>query len=168
MTLLLFMFCAQIDDLSLSSILFLADEKRETFIKAILQETKKKHFVRRPYIYEDVIKLYSDKKFASEHPLYISFEGEHAVDFGGVSRDMLSGFCEQAYKKLFDGCTLLTPVMHPQVDMPNPRTYRVSWLPCLWISPHSNCFTNSGLPNSGSTHCGPRQHYVGYIYRQPQ
>ena len=46
------MFCAQIDDLSLSSILFLADEKRETFI---LQETKKKHFVRRPYIYEDVI-----------------------------------------------------------------------------------------------------------------
>ena len=29
---------------------------------------------------------------------------------------MLSGFWEEAYKKLFDGCTLLTPVMHPQND----------------------------------------------------
>jgi hypothetical protein len=39
------------------------------------------------------------------------------MDCGGVSRDMLSGFWEEAYQKLFDGCRLLTPVIHPQVDM---------------------------------------------------
>ena len=33
------------------------------------------------------------------------------------SIDMLSGFWDEAYRKLFDGCALLIPVIHPQVDM---------------------------------------------------
>lgn len=47
----------------------------------------------------------------------MEFDGERAVDCGGVSRDMFAGFWEQLYGNLFDGSTLLTPVLHPQVDM---------------------------------------------------
>lgn len=72
--------------------------------------------MRRSHLYDDVIKLYSSEKVTTEHPLSIVFECEQAVDFGGVSRDMLSGFWEEAYRKLFNGCSLLTPVMHPQID----------------------------------------------------
>ena len=45
------------------------------------------------------------------------FEGERAIDLGGVSRDMFTAFFEEAYKKLFDGCTLLTPAVHPGIDL---------------------------------------------------
>ena len=46
----------------------------------------------------------------------ISYVGEQAVDCGGVCRDMLSGFWEEAYAKLFDGSTLLTPAVHAQTN----------------------------------------------------
>jgi hypothetical protein len=77
------------------------------------------HSINRNCLYEDVIKLFMDpdKEITSEHPLRIKYENEKAVDGGGVSRDMFSGFWEEAYKKMFDGCQLLTPVIHPQVDM---------------------------------------------------
>lgn len=72
------------------------------------------HTIRRSSLFEDVVKLFSNDV---EYPLRIHFENERAVDQGGVSRDMLSGFWEQAYTQIFDGCTLLTPVIHPQSDM---------------------------------------------------
>ena len=61
-----------------------------------------------------MIQLYADEAIASEYPMFINFLGEPAVDCGGVSRDMLSGFWEQAYVKLFDGIRLLTPSIEPQ------------------------------------------------------
>ena len=75
------------------------------------------HIVRRSHLYEDVTTLYGSVEVACEYPFEVKFEGEQAVDCGGVSRDMLSGFWDEAYRKLFDGCALLTPVIHPQVDM---------------------------------------------------
>lgn len=73
--------------------------------------------VRRRNLYDDVLKLFSDEGVMEKCPLHIKFVEEMALDCGGVSRDMLSGFWEEAYGKLFDGCNLLTPVIHPQVDM---------------------------------------------------
>ena len=44
-------------------------------------------------------------------------EGELAIDEGRVQRDIYSAFWEQAYKKLFEGAPVLTPMIHPQMDM---------------------------------------------------
>ena len=52
-----------------------------------------------------------------QFPLRVSFEGEKAIDVGGVYRDMLSAFWEEAYCHLFDGGCLLSPALHPQMDM---------------------------------------------------
>ena len=75
------------------------------------------HTIRRSEIYEDVIHLFTDEHVVLEYPLQIRYQGERAVDEGGVSRDMLSGFWEASYAKLFDGFMLLTPVLHPNTDM---------------------------------------------------
>ena len=74
------------------------------------------HYIIRHEVFEDVIELYRSQKPLEEHPLDIKFSGEKAYDAGGVTRDMFSAFWEAAYEKVFDGSTLLSPVMHPQVD----------------------------------------------------
>ena len=38
------------------------------------------------------------------------------MDCGGVYRDMITGLWEKAYEILIDGSTLLTPLLHPQLD----------------------------------------------------
>ena len=67
-------------------------------------------------MFEDVIHLYRSGKPIQEHPFSIKFDGERAYDAGGVTRDMFSAFWEAAYERVFNGSTLLAPVMHPQVD----------------------------------------------------
>ena len=42
-----------------------------------------------------------------ELPFRVQFKSERAVDTGGVSRDMFSSFWEEAYRKNFDGESLL-------------------------------------------------------------
>ena len=61
-----------------------ADQQRESFIKENFPSANiiENHTVRRSHLYDDVIKLYSSEKIATEHPLFIVFEGERAVDFG--------------------------------------------------------------------------------------
>ena len=57
-----------------------------------------------------------------------------------VSREMFTIFFEDAYQKLFDGCTLLTPVVYPGVEICALETfgfiisyhlgfYQLGWLP---------------------------------------
>ena len=46
----------------------------------------------------------------------ISFEGESAIDTGGVFREMLSAFWEVAYSRCCDGDTLLVLLLHPGSD----------------------------------------------------
>ena len=75
------------------------------------------HTIDRANIYEDVMELYRHSRIVNECPIYIKFKDEAAIDGGGVQRDMLSGFWEVAYKKLFDGSSLLTPMVHPQIDL---------------------------------------------------
>ena len=52
-----------------------------------------------------------------EYPLCVRFLNEKAIDVGGVSRDMFAAFYDQAYIKVFDGNNLLTPVIHPHLDL---------------------------------------------------
>ena len=52
-----------------------------------------------------------------EYPFRIQFTGERGFDAGGVARDMYSAFFEETYKHLFDGSTLLCPVVHPEMDV---------------------------------------------------
>ena len=92
-------------------------QRRNEFTKTLQEPTVWNRSVRRSNLYEDVLKLYSDETIVTEYPLRIKFEQEMAIDLGGVSRDMVAGFWEHAYKNLFDGSSLLTPVMHPQTDM---------------------------------------------------
>lgn len=74
--------------------------------------------VRRQYLYQDVIELYeSDSTLMNNFTPQMNFVGERAVDAGGVSRDMFSGFWEVAYLQIFDGGCSLIPAVHPQVDM---------------------------------------------------
>lgn len=94
----------------------LAEKEREDFIRKYFTLSDSEHKIRRSHLYDDVIKLYQYQPLTEEYPLRIRFEGERAMDYGGVSRDM-SGFWEQAYQNVFDGCGLLTPVIHPQIDM---------------------------------------------------
>jgi len=49
--------------------------------------------------------------------LRICFQGEKAVDLGGVYRDMLSAFWDETYYQIFDGESLLSPALHPQVEL---------------------------------------------------
>lgn len=75
--------------------------------------------INRSRIYEHAIETYLEKPNLANHfsDMFVSFTGEEAVDFGGVSRDFFSGFWEEAYKKMFDGAALLTPACHADVDV---------------------------------------------------
>lgn len=75
------------------------------------------HEVKRANLYEDAIALYREENIMQEYPFWIKFKGEKAVDCGGVSRDMLSGFWEVAYQTIFDGGSLLTPLVSSDTDM---------------------------------------------------
>lgn len=96
-----------------------ADDRRLTFINSICTQQLglSFHVVKRGNIYEDVMALLSNDNVLAELPLRIKFAGEIAMDTGGVCRDMFSAFWEEAYKHFFDGSSLLTPVLHPHVDM---------------------------------------------------
>ena len=61
--------------------------------------------------------LFSKEDILAEFPLRIKFADEVALDLGGVCQEMFVAFWEEAYKLYFDGSTLLTPVLHPHVDM---------------------------------------------------
>ena len=52
----------------------------------------------------------------NKYPIHIEFEDEMAVDQGGVTRDMFSAFWDKCYSTLFDGSTLLVPMLCPQTD----------------------------------------------------
>ena len=54
------------------------------------------------------------------------------VDAGGVCHDLFSAFWEIAYKRFFDGDSLLVPMLHPGVDtaITTAREDHFSWVSC--------------------------------------
>ena len=96
----------------------LVDVKRLEFMKNICQSTPVvRHVINRSKVYRDVMELLSRDQVLEEFPLQINFVNEAAIDHGGVCRDMFSAFWEEAYRRFFDGSTLLTPCMHANTDM---------------------------------------------------
>lgn len=93
------------------------EKKRLDFMKSLGATIGAKHTVDRKNIYADVIKLYQDAEVIKECPIFIAYRNEKAIDDGGVTRDMLSAFWQQAYQTLFDGATTLVPLVHPSTDM---------------------------------------------------
>ena len=93
-------------------------DRRNAFWSNMLCEEGSPHLIRRDYIYEDVLKLYEDiDDIVNEHPFRIAFDDEEAIDSGGVSRDMFSGFWVTALQKFFDGSGSVVPATHPNVDL---------------------------------------------------
>ena len=93
------------------------DKERLEFMTSIGARAGAKRTVHRDTIYNDVIKLYECGEIVTECPLSIVYESEVAIDERGVTRDMYSAFWEEAYSHLFDGATILTPLVHAQTDM---------------------------------------------------
>ena len=52
-----------------------------------------------------------------EYPFCVRFDGEKAVDTGGVCRDMYSSFWESTCLRHFDGENLLIPAVNPNTEM---------------------------------------------------
>ena len=73
----------------------------------------------REKIFESVVNIYQSNinSIVTEYPFQVQFDGEKAVDMGGVSRDMFTAFFEEGYQKLFDGSTLLMPAVHPNIEL---------------------------------------------------
>ena len=63
------------------------------------------------------MRLFSKEDVLNEYPLRIQFADELGYDTGGLCCDMFLAYWEEAYKSFFDGILLLTPVVHPHVDM---------------------------------------------------
>jgi len=59
------------------------------------------HVIKRSSLFEDTIAMFSDLNTLSEVSLTIKFAGEMAIDTGGVARDLLSAFWEEAYVFFF-------------------------------------------------------------------
>jgi len=95
-----------------------ADAKRLEFAKQICSvNILVPHVIKRKNIFENMIALFSDDEILEEFPLRIRFANEPAIDSGGVCRDLFSAFWEEAYLNFFDGSSLLSPVMHANMDM---------------------------------------------------
>ena len=75
------------------------------------------HVVDRESIFSSEVERYHVNTTVNEFPLHVHFKGEKAIDVGDVFHDMLSAFWDEAYCTLFDGGCLLTPVLHPQMDL---------------------------------------------------
>ena len=71
------------------------------------------------FIFDDVLSLYKNEKesLLQEHPFRVRYMDEKAIDIGGVARDMFSTFWEVTYIRAFDGGNVLTPAIHPHMDM---------------------------------------------------
>ena len=96
-----------------------ANSARVTFMMSLSFKHGTARAIDRSCVFESVLDLYATKKceLLEEYPFRVRFVGEKAIDVGRVSRDMFSAFYEAAYVKLFDGVSLLTPVVHPHMDM---------------------------------------------------
>ena len=51
-----------------------------------------------------------------ESPIFIANDSELAIDEVGMTRDMYLAIWEEAYSSLFDGATILIPLVHAQIS----------------------------------------------------
>ena len=97
-------------------LLFLAEQECQTFLQSFCKPGQT-HSICRSHLYDDTLCLFSEDSPTNEYPFSVKYEGEIALDCGGVARDLLSGFWEEATRKVFDGCNLLIPTISPEVNI---------------------------------------------------
>ena len=103
---------------------FVAEAERNEFMTSLELQRGIRHVINRATLYDNVLSLYNTKldKVINEYPFRVQFEGEMAVDVGGVTRDLFSEFFAEMYLHLFDGMCLLYPAMHSSVNMATFKT----------------------------------------------
>ena len=96
----------------------IAHDDRRAYVHSLSLNPGITHLVNRVSVYDDVLKMYRTERerILQEHPFRVQFQGERAIDFGGVAREMFSIFYECVYQNLFDGSALLSPVVNPEMD----------------------------------------------------
>jgi len=99
----------------------------------------------------------ADEQITKEFPLHTN---ECAFDTGGVARDMLSAFWEQAYLNMFDGGNLFIPAVHHPVDMEKFPTLGAiishGYLACAnknYFSSASSCFVRASYKDQRQSDC---------------
>ena len=93
--------------------------------------TGKLHVLRREYLYEDMLQLFSSEEAAMEYPFQVTFQGERGVDTGGLSREAFSTFGSLHIKIISMGVqacgflpvriafpTMAAMLLHPLLDFP--------------------------------------------------
>ena len=93
------------------------DDDRVTFMKSLGAVCGKEHTIRRTNAVNDVIELHRQEHIMLECPIHIQFDGEIAVDQGGVSREMFSLFWDEVITSHFEGSHTVTPLVHAHTDM---------------------------------------------------
>ena len=107
------------------------DTYRLQFLKSFDTYPGLTHTVCRTSVFEDVNELLENDEVLKEFPLYVCFKGERAIDIGGVCCDMFSAYWEEAYRRCFDGSTVVVPVDYSEFDMSTfPQVGRVQVLFC--------------------------------------
>ena len=96
----------------------IGDQERKLFLETTVGFVPGlQRIVNRENVYHDVLSMYQEGDIACEHPLFIKYEGENAVDDRGVQRDMVSAFWVDAYSHLFEGAKTLIPMVQPGIDI---------------------------------------------------
>lgn len=77
--------------------------------------------VSRNNVYSDVVDMFRDNAvdILKEYPLRIRYDGEQAIDTGGVCRDMFSAFWSDVYLRHCDGERLFILANNPNTDCKN-------------------------------------------------
>ncbi len=123
--------------------------------------------VSRETIYNDVVDMFGDNitDILVEYPLRIHYDGERAIDTGGVCRDMFSTFWTEAYLRHCDGERLFILANNPSTDSKNlpllGTILSYGFLTCGVLPIKMACFSNHCLSYSQDT----RQHYHRVIHR---
>ena len=74
--------------------------------------------VHRSNVYAETIGLYSNNtNIVHQLPIKVRFQGEMGVDTGGLGRDFFSAFWDEAYRKMFEGSSILIPAVHAHIEM---------------------------------------------------
>ena len=95
------------------------DSIRHSYMSGLRTRAGLPWCIRRSHVYDDVIKMHRENsaQILGEYPFCVRFDGEKAVDTGGVCRDMYSSFWESACLRHFNGENLLIPAVNPNTDM---------------------------------------------------
>ena len=93
--------------------------KRKIILESLTENFTHTHMVRRSNIFEDVLTLYRKESASilAETPFQLEYEGERAMDTGGVMRDVFSTFWEAAIPKLFNGSSAVIPAVTPYSEI---------------------------------------------------